>query len=425
MTRIMRRNIICRIALLLLLLSPPATIAARDTRTVSIDFPINSAGINADYSGNAASLKELHWLIDETVNDTAITLDTITVSGYASPDGSLAKNKELSLRRAFSIINYLEKECGVNDSVIVLGENIVPWDKFRDMLSSSDYPWRNEALQILSVGNDDSAADNTRRMNRLKKLASGKAWSELKNEVLPLLRRAIVVTVITNDAPATVPADDAADAGLQQDGAELHDAETANNVAADTVANEGIADDAENEPTPCAKGWQLSTNALEWGLLISNIQGEWDFACNWSLNMSVHYSAVNYFTSTRKFRTFILRPELRYWFGSNHRGLFIDGHVQMAAYNFALSHWKYRIQDVDGKHPALGGGLGIGYRLPLGKSGRWALEAAIGAGVYHLKYNRFENRHNGQLVDTRSRTWCGIDNVAISLVYNFSNTLSR
>lgn len=407
-----------------LLLTVSQALNARDARTISIDFPINSSAIEAGFAGNAASLDDLHRLIDETKRDSAVTLDSITVSGYASPDGSLTKNKELSLRRAFSIISYLEKDCGIDPDIIVLGENIVPWDKFRDIISASAYPWRSDALRIVSTGSDDNVVDNTRRMNRLKKLAGGKAWSVLKEDILPLLRSAIVVTVITRDAaPAAEPK--AAEPEAEVTETEQSAADMAQEAASENTAATLPAEAPEAISPFCPKEWRLSTNAIEWGLLISNLQGEWDFSCHWSLNMSLHYSAVNYFTSTRKFRTFILRPELRYWPGSNHHGLFVDGHVQMAAYNFALSRWKYRIQDVDGKHPALGGGIGIGYRLPLGKSGRWSVEAAADVGVYHLKYNRFENRHNGQLVDTHSRTWCGIDNVAISIVYNLSNALSR
>lgn len=91
----------------------------------------------------------------------------------------------------------------------------------------------------------------------------------------------------------------------------------------------------------------------------------------------------------------------------------------MVSYNFARKGWSYRIQDVGGDHPALGGGIGAGWRMPLSRNGRWSAEAQIGAGCYALKYDRFENRPDGPLVDTRTRTWFGIDNVSVSVVYNF------
>ena len=172
------------------------------------------------------------------------------------------------------------------------------------------------------------------------------------------------------------------------------------------------------------KQWRISTDIPAWACLVTNITGEYDFRPHWSAAMTVRYSAFNYGTATRKFRTFELRPQLRYWIKDSHTGLFFDAHVAMIAYNVALSRWDYRIQDRSGKHPALGGGIGIGYRVPF-KDPRFAMEFSIGAGIYHLDYNRFENRWNGTLIDRHTRTFYGIDRAGISLVYNFNAGGSR
>lgn len=164
--------------------------------------------------------------------------------------------------------------------------------------------------------------------------------------------------------------------------------------------------------------WRVSTNALAWGMAITNAGVEYTFDPRWSAQLSLYYSAWNYFKQTRKFRTFLVRPEVRYWFKPCHRGVFAAAHLELAYYNFALPGWKYRIQDRRGHHPAFGGGVGVGYRVPF-RNPRWAFEAQVGAGVYALKYDRFENRHNGPLHDTRKRTWFGIDNVSVGISYNF------
>lgn len=415
-----------------------------EVHKIPVEFRINSWEIEPAFSDNARNLRQLRELLNEVNSNPALSLDSLTVSGFASPDGSLPKNRELSLRRAFALCGFLNKEYGIPDSMIVLGINEVPWPLFRSIISAGDYPWRDDAMRILSYGSDSDAADNARRMNRLKKLRGGKAWETVRKDILPQLRSAFVVTTVvtereewedkelresseqrelreTSEEGGTAGDIEAADAGVGlTDAGAL--AEGDDMVDSDANAVVGIDDSIAED---CGKGWQLGTNAIEWGLLIANINGEWDFDCHWSLHASLHYSALNYFTATRKFRTFIFRPEIRYWFGDDHRGFFVDGHLQMAAYNFALSRWEYRIQDVNGHHPALGGGGGVGYRLPLGKSERWSLEAAVGVGAYHLKYDRFENRPNGQKVDTRSRNWFGIDNVAISIVYNLGKSKSR
>lgn len=166
--------------------------------------------------------------------------------------------------------------------------------------------------------------------------------------------------------------------------------------------------------------WYLKTSLPAWGAAIVNVAGEWDCADRWSLALDLGYSAWDYGKSTRKFRTFLFRPEARYWFSDGHKGWFAEGHLAMISYNVVLPDWKWRIQDAAGTHPALGGGFGFGYRFALGHTGRWHMECAVGGGVYALRYDKFENRRGGAFHDTVSKVWVGIDNVALSLVYTLN-----
>ena len=49
-------------------------------------------------------------------------------------------------------------------------------------------------------------------------------------------------------------------------------------------------------------------------MLISNIAVEVDINKYWSVTLPVYYSALNYFTRTRKLRTLAFQPEVRWWF---------------------------------------------------------------------------------------------------------------
>jgi hypothetical protein len=137
---------------------------------------------------------------------------------------------------------------------------------------------------------------------------------------------------------------------------------------------------------------------------------------HFSFNLPIYYCALDYFKSTLKFRNFSVQPELRYWPKSNYKGLFMGAHLGFAYYNFAFDgHTRY--QDKDGKTPTLGGGLSLGYRLPLGQNQRWNMEFALGAGVYPLHYDLFHNVDNGKLYDTRKKTRIGFDNALIGISY--------
>lgn len=386
------------------------------TTEYPIYFPVGKTAIHLNYLTNRAMLDSLSAAISRAQADDTRLIQAIEVGGTASPEGNLDYNRKLARKRRQSLQSYLVESLNIDPAIIRDGDIKVMWDELRNEISLRSIDGTDRLLAICSEGSDYSVNDNNRRIAKLKRHNDGKSWKIINKEILPGLRRASAmdVTLILVDRPLPEVEETVVEESVIAPFEPVYDEEDLTEP-----------DDYEEVVSSgCNKEWRLSTNALEWGMLISNIQGEWDFNCHWSANLSLHFSALNYDTRTRKFRTFIFRPEVRFWPGMNHNGFFIDGHVQMAAYNFALPSWHYRIQDVDGKHPALGGGVGIGYRLPLG-SGRWALEAAIGAGVYHLKYDRFENRPNGQLVDTRSRTWFGIDNVAISVVFNLSNPNRR
>ena len=91
----------------------------------------------------------------------------------------------------------------------------------------------------------------------------------------------------------------------------------------------------------------------------------------------------------------------------------------MAYYNFAFGgDWRY--QDHQGRTPTFGGGISLGYRIPISKDKNWKLEFGIGAGIYPLHYDVFhntDNTYNGELYDTRKKTYFGIDNVLIGISY--------
>jgi hypothetical protein len=112
-----------------------------------------------------------------------------------------------------------------------------------------------------------------------------------------------------------------------------------------------------------------------------------------------------------------VQPELRYWFNESNQKFFVGAHFGYAQYNLAIEG-DYRYQDHNGKSPLLGGGISLGYRMPMSKNNRWHVEFAIGAGVYNLHYDRFYNVDNGKLVDTYHKIYWGIDNAAINISYN-------
>lgn len=183
---------------------------------------------------------------------------------------------------------------------------------------------------------------------------------------------------------------------------------------------QGESDIAESSlDAPWRRHIYLKTDLVGCGLAMANLALEFDLARHCSLVLPFYYSAWDYFKPTLKFRIMSIRPEFRFWISKDNDGLFAGVHGGPVWYNFAFDG-EYRTQDHDGNSPALGGGLAVGYRMPISHNGRWKVEFSLGAGAYVLNHDHFRNVPNGLLTDTVEKTWFGLDQAAISFSYTFN-----
>jgi len=379
--------------------------------SISIDFRINRWDIDSAYSDNARNLHNLHRLLDEVRTDPLLSLDSLKVSAYASPDGPLLKNLELSRRRAVSLRNYLHDRCGVPDSLVSFGESSVSWGMFRDFLAASDYTWRDDALRILSIGSDSSSVDNTRRMNRLKNLAGKGAgddvWSVLCRDIFPRLRCAYVVTTILTERqpepemiPAA-PADTTAAAVFEE--------------PADTIT-ETSASQIIVKRRGCDR-FAIKTNAVYLAAGVTNIGGEIAVADHWSVDLPIVYSPYT-FARDYRMRFLYIQPEVRFWLDRPLKGHFFGAHLHFGIANISLDD-DNRYQTPDGFY---GAGISYGYSLPVAK--RWSIEFTIGAGYFFTEYDTYYNigvRRGMRYEKGRTLNYWGIDKVGINIVYRFGD----
>ncbi|MDE7347522.1 MAG: hypothetical protein K2N48_12390 [Muribaculaceae bacterium] len=92
------------------------------TRDVSkesyIDFPVNKTEIYPDYRRNPQELAAIRHTIDEMQSDEDIMINSVTFTGYASPEGSYAVNERLAKGRTESLIEYVTKYFSIPRDVL-------------------------------------------------------------------------------------------------------------------------------------------------------------------------------------------------------------------------------------------------------------------------------------------------------------------
>ena len=381
-----------------------------------MDFRVNSTRIDPTYGNNAERIREITGMLQGILNDTTVEVTRLSFCGVASPEGSYEWNRQLANGRMKALETLVRSKIEVSDSIITYDDNYIAWDYLAERVSESEMAHKHEILSILGEKPEIVKYRNGRnidsRIPKLQRLDGGRVWDELFRRFFSPMRNASMVIVTfkqVSPPPVVVPEPVIEEVEVSADTTEA-------------VLPAPVIVDTVPDPTPAVKEWgrklYVKTNALGLGLAIANTAVEIDLCRHWSFNLPVYYSAWNYFKSTVKFRTAMIQPEIRYWFRDDNDGWYAGGHIGIGHYNVA-TNGEYRTQDHEGKSPALGGGLAVGYRLPISGNKRWKMEFSIGAGAYKLHHDKFRNYHNGLLVYTEKKTYVGIDQAAVSFSYTF------
>lgn len=371
--------------------------------TNDADFSINSSSLPV-----TPGLRKIVAIIDTMYADG--TLRSIKIVGSASPDGPTDFNTELALRRAKAVAAYIESYVpGCRDMIQVAsdGENV---SGFVDMMRKSTNP---EAARILDIFTGPGT--EAEHEAKLRALDGGRVWQWLAADVFPALRTA-AITVDGLDKVVTVNIKPDYKKEAEPVVVEVKEPEPVQEVVVEEMVEE--VPDTTADDDVWTRHLYLKTNMPAWFMLWTNIAVEVDIAKHWSFTLPIYYSGFNYFKHTLKWRTLTFQPEFRYWFKPDNTGPFIGAHFGLGWYNAAFDG-EYRYQDHYKHTPAVGGGVAFGWRFYFCRNHRWQMEATIGAGIYKLDYDLFENRYNGLLTGRRQRTFFGIDQAALTISYRF------
>lgn len=375
-----------------------------------IRYRVAKANIDEEYMGNKAVLDRIVEWAEEIQKDSMVNIVSVEFCGAVSPEGSVPFNHWLSVARLTTLEKYVRSRVDIPEELITRSDHYIAWDELKDMVTDSDLPNKEEIMEILNSENTSKGNDLDSRIGALKAMDGGKTWRIIFNRYFIHMRNAYMVIVTEKSEKYYEEREKLRVASLPSIESGLQLPKEPQRLSRPAISVPPIFD---------TRYMYVKTNAVGLGLLQANVGVEFDLGRYFSVSVPVYYSAVNYFKPTVKFRTLATQPELRVWPMTNKDGLFIGAHMGLAYYNYAFDgDWRY--QDHAGKTPAIGGGLSIGYRLPISKDERWKLEFGIGAGVYPLHYDVFHNLPNvkeGQLYDTRTKTYIGLDNVHVGISY--------
>lgn len=128
------------------------------TGSAFIDFPVNKTEILPDYHNNAIELGKIRATIDSVRSDTDITITSVWLKGYASPEGSYAHNSRLAQGRTAALESYVQRLYSFPAEVISTEFEPEDWQGLRRFVEQSNLEHRSAILDII----DSTVAPDSR-----------------------------------------------------------------------------------------------------------------------------------------------------------------------------------------------------------------------------------------------------------------------
>jgi len=124
-----------------------------------IDFVVNRTEINPSYRRNATELAKIRATIDSVRNDADVTITSVWLKGYASPESPYAHNRELAIGRTLALKDYIRQLYHFPDSVILTDYEAEDWAGLRRYVEHSDLAGKGGILAIIDSDMDPDAKE--------------------------------------------------------------------------------------------------------------------------------------------------------------------------------------------------------------------------------------------------------------------------
>ncbi len=341
---------------------------------VVLYFRMQSAQIEYKFMSNSQVLS----YIDSLITDTSSFVDSITITGYSSPEGERSLNNHFAEMRSVNVkksllLNY---PILVNSKIIYTHSAGEDWEGLRNAVRNDLYiPSKENVLNILY---DNSLGDNEREA-KLKALEGGKPYRYMVENMLHHLRRTTIRMVKKTVAPP-VPA------------AVALPADTLTTLLPPVISysseiSETALEAAVPATVPAARiypfKFAIKTNLLYDAALVPNIEAEVYFKQRWSVNLEFQMAWWKNLSKDNYYQIWAAGPEVRYWLrgDATFKGLYAGVYVATAVYDL-----KYKAEGYWSDY-CYSGGLSWGYVWPVGK--RLTVEAGLGVGYVTTQYKKY------------------------------------
>jgi outer membrane protein OmpA-like peptidoglycan-associated protein len=151
-----------------------------------LDFPRGKNEILPDFGHNPAELAKIDKMIKTIGTNEDITVQSVTMIGYASPESSEPFNNELSQARSESLMKYFVKNSTIPTSLFEARMGGEDWEGLKLLLEDFPLSNKSEILKLIKT-----IADFDTREKAISKVGGGRPYKIIYEELYPKLRRVV------------------------------------------------------------------------------------------------------------------------------------------------------------------------------------------------------------------------------------------
>ncbi|MDR0509499.1 MAG: hypothetical protein LBH06_00215 [Rikenellaceae bacterium] len=155
---------------------------------IVVHFPAWRSNLEPDFYLNASALTRLDSLLKDPMSQVAV--DSVVITAYTSPEGSIAHNLRLSAHRSKSFKNYITQHFPlVDDKEVRISARYVDWPELRNLVyDDQTMPYRHTVLDILAIPD----ISDVQTLALLKAIDKGAAFGYVVRKYGHVLRRTTV-----------------------------------------------------------------------------------------------------------------------------------------------------------------------------------------------------------------------------------------
>ena len=157
-----------------------------ESLTAQITFPVSQTTLNLNLGNNRAEIKRIDDKLTELTRNKNLTVDALSIAGYASPEGSEDLNNRLAQGRVDRVAQHI-----VGKSPRLMGHYTssamgADWDGLREAIATSSLDHKEQVLEILQK------EPVSERTAALRAIDDGQTYAQLLQTYYPPLRRTVI-----------------------------------------------------------------------------------------------------------------------------------------------------------------------------------------------------------------------------------------